>query len=565
MATNEKIKLDITSAFDPGGFAKANRAVSDLGGEMKKGGKVANNLMGAFGDLGGQLGGVTSAISKLGSAFAAGGWIALAAAGVAFLVSKYIEAKEAAAKLIEEQKKAWNDNIIKNMEASLSALRSKHADIADEIERGAKAADRISKAYEELSKSQVLASNAKADKQVALLEKDRDSKMYSESDPIKKKALELSFEEQILKVKAEASRIENDTKISSAQKNVLDSESSLEQEKNKLLALKKKEDELQSFIDKSPIDEYTKKNPMPSQDAFNTTLYTGGGVMGVGGGKRTFSDPESYIKAMGDWWKKANEFLKPIEEARKTAEADLTQVRKEIRGAPSIIKSEEIIVDSKKEQLSAAKERGEVEKEAILKQIKLRDQTDEAYKKSLEERISIEKRIIDAEEKLFQAKEKEADRIQKRNQLIQNSAQAKSMGAVGWNKDQTDKEDAAKAMEKSNQREANWVANAKKRQATGAKLSEKELARIANNDEWDKNQIDQPIKNKEMDNIGDRITKGFFVTQEDRSRYYKFYGEQEKRKEILLTPEQTIISRLEDNLKELQKLNTNLENSLKVK
>lgn len=573
MSTNEKIKLDITSNFDPGGFVRADKAVKGIGQTMNRQGEAINKVVTAFGEANTEVGKLTKGAQNLMGAFAGGGIWGLAAAGVALLASKFMEAREAAGKLIEEQKKAWNNNIIQNMETALSSLKSKHAKVADEIERGAKAADRIAKAYETLAKSEVLASNANADKQVARLEKERDSQMSGESDPLKRKAIELAYEQQILGVKTKASEVENNKKVAIAEKNFSEAQNDLEQEKAKLSKLKAKEDELQSYLDKGAIEDYAKKNPMPSQEEFNKTLHIGGGAMGVGGGEKTFFDSASYQKAMGDWWSKANEFLKPIEAARKTAGEELEQVRKEIYDAPSIIKSKDIIASSKKEELTAAKDTRDASQdrsgrlnEALLKNNEELANTTKDYQKALAERSKVEQQITTQEEEIMRLKEKEKDREERKNTLIQNSAQAKSIGPAAWNQQQQDAKDAKETKDKADKKEARWVANAKSRKATGAKLSEDELFRIDNFDKNDAAQIDQPDEQKWQDETKSRLQKGFFVSGKDKLRVQKFDKLQEERAKIMnpVLGKDAMLTALEKSLEELKALNKNLQNSLKV-
>lgn len=573
MSTNEKIRLDITSAFDPGGFVRADKALKGIGQTMNRQGEAVNKVVSAFGEANSEVGKLAKGAQNLMGAFAGGGIWGLAAASVAILASKFMEARESAAKLIEEQKKAWNNNIIQNMEASLSGLRSKHAKIADEIERGAKAADRIAKAYEALAKSEVMASNANSDKQVARLEKERDSKMTGESDPVKRKAIEIGYEQKILGVKAKASEFENSKKVAMAEKNLSEAKNDLEQEKAKLPRLKAREDELQSYLDKSAIEEYAKKNPMPSQEEFNKTIHIGGGAMGVGGGEKAFFDSASYQKAMGDWWSKANEFLKPIEAGRKSAREELEQVRKEISDAPSIIKSKDLIVSSKEQEFTASKDTRDASRdrsdrlnEAVLKNNEELAKTTEDYQKALAERSKVEKLITTKEEEIMRFKEKEKDREEKRNALIQSSAQAKSIGPATWNQQQQDAKDAKETKDKADKKEAQWVANAKSRKATGAKLSEDELFRIENFDKNDADQIDQPNEQKWQDETNTRLQKGFFVSGKDKLRVQKFDELQGDRRRMLDIgkDKDPLLTALEKNLSELEKLNTNLEKSLKV-
>jgi len=244
MATNEQIKLDIVSGFDPGGFVKANNAVKGLGSEMKKGSKVADQLMTAFGSGDGAVGQFAGTINKLGAAFKGGGWIALAVAGVAFLATKFMEAREAAKKLAEEQRKTWSDDLLKKSESILEGIKTKHAQISDEIERGAKAAEKIAKAYEGLAKSEVSLQNAQTDKTVSLLEGEKQSALSGESDPVKRKQIEINYERQILEVKKEASKFERDQKASMAQENVTLAEKQLSTEKQKLSELSARAEEL---------------------------------------------------------------------------------------------------------------------------------------------------------------------------------------------------------------------------------------------------------------------------------------------------------------------------------
>ena len=580
MATNEKIKLDITSAFDPGGFAKANNAVRDLGGEMKKGGKVAGNLMNAFGDLGDSLGGVTSSISKLGDAFRGGGWIALAAAGVAFLVTKFIELKDAAAKAAEDQRRAWKDDLFRRMDSDLSDLKTKHAQIADEIERGAKNAEKMAKAYEALAKSEIGASNAADDAKVAELEGQKQAALFGVTDPNERKAIELSFEKKISEVKKEAAKFDRDQKEDLARKKVADSEKGLESEKAALASLRDEIAVLQEKLSVNEQDAWNKKNPMPRLSDGKTDLKLMGGALLSGNvagalaaaGKAYYSQNE-YEKAMDQWIKESGEFTKENEPRRKEIADSLAKKQAEIKDKEASVAAKNTENSSLKQDFSntldsniAATRREYNVDDGLTNGQKEINKALEEQKLAIQARNDVEQKIFTLEENILCLKEEEQDRQEKRNTLIQNSQQAKSMGAVGWQKDQTDKADAQEALDKSNQKESKWVENAKNRMATGAKLNKKELARIANFDEWDKNQIEQPNEKKAIDNIKDRSKKGFFVSEKDKLRVQKFDEFQKDRKKLLDPgdPQKQMLTKMQEQITELKGLRTDLQNSLKV-
>ena len=477
MATNEKIKLDITSAFDPGGFTKANHAVRDLGVEMRKGGKVAGNLMDAFGGISGPVGEVTGSIRKLGVAFSSGGWIALAAAGVAFLVVKFFEAKEAAAKLAEEQRKMWNEQLIKKTENSLTIMKSRHAQIADEIERGAKAADKIAKAYEALAKSEVSVSNAATDRTVALLEGGKQTALSAESDPVKRKAIELDYERQIFEAKKESAQFDRDQKKSLAVEKVLGAENALAAEKSKLSTLRAQAQELETWMGSN-----SSSSKLPEYAKAKADLATTRG---------SISDSEMSVreKSMG--------LSSAKNEQRASIDADQAAMTREA------------IAQGEMADKQAAFEKAQAE-----------------YQNNLDRRLKVEQQIAKQEVKIADAKDKEALRETRRTEWQAQSDKAKQLGAGGWNRAQAAADEASREVGKDTMKEKRWVENAKKRMATGAQLSGKELKRIFNFDDWNKLQGNNPFNPA------------------------KAAGAQ--------------IKAMNDNLAELKKLNTNLENALKV-
>lgn len=477
MATNEKIKLDITSAFDPGGFAKANRAVRDLGGEMKKGGKVAGDLMSAFGSANGPIGEVASTITRLGTAFKGGGFIALGAAAIGLLVMKFMEAKEAAAKLAEEQRKMWREDLIKKTENGLSMLKSKHAQIADEIERGAKAAEKIAKAYEGLAKSETDLMSAEADRVSALLEGGKQSALSGEQDPVKRKAIELDYERQIFEAKKEAAKFDRDQKASMASEKVIGAEGALSSQQNKLSSLRARAQELEDWM----------------------STRTG----------------EAKTRAYGQ------------------AKSELDSTRGMIGEAEIGVRERQLGVSSAKNERDAAIKANqaaatrEAIQESALAEKQLEFQkAQEDYQKSLDKRVTVEKQIARQEGKIADIKQAEGLREERRKEWQSKSDQAKQLGAGGWRRMNEANDAAAAEVGKETMKEKNWVEGAKKRMATGAKLSGKDLKRVFGFDDWKELQGKNPFDPAKA--------------AEDQ------------------------IKSMEDNLKELRKLNTNLENSLKV-
>lgn len=477
MATNEKIKLDITSAFDPGGFSKANRAVRELGGEMKKGGKVANELMGAFGSANGAIGDVASSVSKLGAAFKGGGWVALAVAGVALLVAKFFEAKEAAAKLAEEQRKMWSEQLIKKTETSLTILKSRHAQIADEIERGAKAADKIAKSYEALAKSEISASNAEADKTVALLEGGKQSALSAEEDPVKRKAIELDYERKIFEAKKESAQFERDQKKSMAGEKVSEAESALAAEKSKLASLRSRAKELADWMSTRTGESKTRLYGQAKSELDST--------------RGSMKDTESSIR------EKSLGLSSARNEQRAAMDADQAAMTREA------------IAQGEMADKQAAFEKAQAE-----------------YQNNLDRRLKVEQLIARQEAKIADAKDKEAARETKRAEWKAQADKARQLGAGGWNRAKAAEAESTLAVGKDSKNEAEWVAGAKRRMSTGAKLSKKDMDRIANFGEWQKLQGANPFNPA------------------------KAAADQAKAQA--------------ENLAELKKLNTNLENSLKV-
>jgi len=477
MATNEKIKLDITSSFDPGGFAKANRAVRDLGGEMKKGGKVTGDLMSAFGSANGPIGEVASTITRLGAAFNGGGFIALGAAAIGLLVMKFLEAKEAAAKLAEEQRKMWREDLIKKTENGLSMLKSKHAQIADEIERGAKAAEKIGKAYEALAKSETAVMNAEADRVAALLEGGKQSALSNEQDPVKRKAIELDYERQIFEAKKEAAKFDRDQKASMASEKVIGAEGALAAQQSKLTTLRDRAQELEDWM----------------------STRTG----------------EAKTRQYGQ--------AKPL----------LDSMRGMIGEAEIGVRERQIGVSSAKNERDAAIKANQaaVTREAIQQNALAEKQLEfqkaqEDYQKSLDKRVNVEKQIARQEGKIADIKQAESLREERRKEWQGQSDKAKQLGAGGWQRANAAADAASEERGKETMKEKRWVEGAKKRMATGAQLSGKDLKRVFGFEDWQKLQGANPFDPA------------------------KASDEQ--------------IKRMEENLTELKKLNTNLENSLKV-
>jgi len=521
MATNEQIKLNITSAFDPGGFSKANRAVGNLGNEMKKGSKVAGDLMNALGSADGAVGNFAVTLNKLGSAFKGGGGIALAAAGIGLLISKFYEAKEAVIKFGEEQRKAFRDDLLSKMESSLESMRSKHSDISDQMERSVKAATAISKAYDDLAKASSEATNAEADLIAARLEGEKQTKMSMEEDPVKKKAIELDFERQILKAKQDAAKQDRETRVKAAYKKENEAQESVDTEISRRKNLRNRKKDLESFLETSKNEgfraEYQKSNPMPKDP----------GVLG------TLFDGSTYQRAMDEWIAGWEEFDSANKRKIEVATQDLKKTNADIELSASSIKQKYIERGvARKERASTVSKseaedaRGNIDQNKLSLQQIAFDKTMADYQSALEKRVKVEEEITKKEEEIAKLKKKENDREDKRNQWNQQATQATQLGAAGWNQQQTAATNAQEATDKGTKHEGKWVANAKQRMSTGAKLSKGEMARIANFEDWNKLQGPNPFDPA------------------------KAAAAQ--------------IKRMDDSLKELQKLNANLDNALKV-
>jgi hypothetical protein len=481
MATNEKIKLDITSAFDPGGFTRADNAVKGLGRTMKGQGEAVNKVVTAFGDANTSVGKFAKSAQNLMGAFAGGGVWGLAAAGVALVVTKLVEARSAAKKLAEEQKAAMEkffaENLIKRTENGLSMLKSRHAEIADEIERGAKAAEKIAKAYEGLAKSEVSASNAETDRIIALLEGGRQTALSGEQDPVKRKAIELDYERQILEIKKEAAKFERDQKASMASEKVIDAEGALSAQQQKLSALRARAQELEDWMS-------------TRTGASQTRLYG-------------------------------------------QAKAELESTRGKISDAEIGVREKQIGATSARNELDAAikENQAAVTRAAITENALAEKQLEfqkaqEDYQKSLDKRVTVERQIARQEGKIADIKQAESLREERRKEWSAKSDQAKALGAGGWRRMNESNDAAAEQRGKDTMSEARWVEGAKKRMSTGAKLSGKDLKRVFGFDEWKELQGANPFDPAKA---------------------------AEKQ-----------IKSMEDNLKELQKLNTNLENALRV-
>jgi hypothetical protein len=532
MATNEKIKLDITSAFDPGGFTRADKAVKGLGQTMNRQGEAVNKVMTAFGDANTAGGQLAKTAQNLMGALAGGGIWGLAAAGVALVVTKFMEAREAAKKFFEEQQKAWREDLIKKTENGLSSLMIKHGRIADEIERGAKAADKIAKAYESLAKSETAVMNAAAEKRVAELEGEKQSALSGEKDPLKRMAIELDFTRKIVEAKKDSAEQERKNNEKAAASKVEEAKKNLDLEKTRLTNLKAKENELQDLVDKSAIDEYSKKNPMPGRESFTKTINTGSGAMGIGGG-RTVLDESAYKDAMDKWWKGANEIAKQTEDARKKQQDELKQTRDDIGKTPSSIQAAEIAIDEAQNQqkaildlnAAARQKTVNIDKAMLEKQLEIQ-KLQEERQNNVNELASVERKIAQTEGKIADMKQADSLREERRKEWAGKSDQAKALGAGGWRRMNEANDAASEQRGKDTMSEARWVEGAKKRMSTGAKLSGKDLKRVFGFDEWKDLQGANPFDPAKA---------------------------AEKQ-----------IKSAEDNLKELQKLNINLENALRV-
>jgi len=580
MATNEQIKLDIVSGFDPGGFSKADKAVKGLGQTMNRQGEAVNKVITAFGSANSEVGKFAKGAQNLMGAFAGGGIWGLAAAGVAILVTKFMEAREAAAKMAEEQRKAWRDDLVKKANDGLTALRSRHSEIADEIERGAKAAERIAKAYEGLAKSEVEVSNTEAELTVTRLEGAKQTKLAAEKDPVKRKQIELEFERQIFEVRSKAAQIERNQKAWVAGEQVKGAEGKLATEKEKFANLLAKKESLEAEIEttSSSLGGFAKKNPIPTEKDFERTRTQGSGsAMGVGGNIVTYTDTAG-LKSATDKWNEDNaEFQKPLKDALQKNIEELSQVMKGIADAPSVIRVAELEASQAGNRMTSveksnadAVDRERIQQTALSEKQIAFDKTLEDYKKALDARVDVEEKITRQEEKIERLKEKEMTREQKRSTLLQQQATTSNLGAQGWNQQQTDAEDAEEAKEKANQKEAKWVKDAKRRRDAGAKLGEKEERRIKHFEKFDEAQGFQEEK-KDIDDIKDRIRKGFFVSKKDRERI-KPFDEKIKQREAILDPAKfdpadaakNQLTALNNSLNELKGLRTDLQNSLKV-
>lgn len=485
MATNEKIKLDITSAFDPGGFTRADKAVKGLGQTMNRQGEAVNKVMTAFGDANTEGGKLAKTAQNLMGAFAGGGIWGIAAAGVALIVTKFMEAREAAKKLVEEQQKAWREDLIKKTESGLASLMSKHGRIADEIERGAKAADKIAKAYESLAKSETSVIAASAEKRVAELEGEKQSALSGEKDPLKRMAIELDFTQKIFEAKKNAAEVERKNNESSAAKKVEAAQKNLADETAKLENLKAQEEALQTEVDKSAIDEYIKKNPMPGREGFTKTINTGSGAMGIGGG-RTVLDESAYKDAMDKWWKGANELAKPIEESRKKAQEELQRVRDAIKAAPDSIEAIQANIETAQNEQTAildmnaaARQRtSDIDKAMLEKQLEIQKAMEERQK-NVDQLAKVERKISQKEGKIADMKQAESIREDRRKEWSNMQSQSQQMGAKGWRDMIRKGADEEEQRLKDNESERRWAENAQAQIDRGTKLSKKSMDRLA--------------------------------------------------------------------------------------
>ena len=477
MATNEKIKLDITSAFDPGGFTRADKAVKGLGQTMNRQGEAVNKVVTAFGEANSEVGKFAKGAQNLMGAFAGGGIWGLAAAGVALVVSKFIEAREEAKRLAEEQRKIWREDLIKKTENGLSMLKSKHAQIADEIERGAKAAEKIGKAYEALAKSETAVMNAEASLMVARIEAGLQSSISAEQDPVKRKEKELAAERQIYEVKKEAEKFDRDQKASMASEKVIDAEGALASQQSKLSMLRARAQELEDWMSTRTGEAKTRAYGQAKNELDSTRGMIGETEIGVREKQIGVSSAKNELIAV----KAANE---------------------------------EAMIRSSKLEFSLAEKQLEFEK------------AQEDYQKSLDKRVTVERQIARQEGKIADMKQADSLREERRKEWAGKSDQAKALGAGGWRRMNEANDAAAEQRGKDTMSEARWVEGAKKRMSTGAKLSGKDLKRVFGFDEWKDLQGANPFDPAKA---------------------------AEKQ-----------IKSAEDNLKELQKLNINLENALRV-
>lgn len=145
-----KIQFTIGSAFKGEGFKQSVQATKELSIGVRKAAGVAGALAGAFGSMDTKFSKAASAIAGLMSALATGNPIIIATTaavtGLTFVVSKYKETVEGAAKKALELNEAWHKKMYSETDSDLNLVMKQIQDISDEFDRVTKQADAFKKA-----------------------------------------------------------------------------------------------------------------------------------------------------------------------------------------------------------------------------------------------------------------------------------------------------------------------------------------------------------------------------------------------------------------------------------
>lgn len=196
---DQTLWFKIGSVFSKEGFTKAQTAVKDMAGEVRRGAAVFQHMAGAFGELDGSaakamgaMGGLLTAISSLSvSAIAVQGAMLLVTKAVSSLKEEMEATKARAAELKESVDRAFGAAIAENA----SGIRREVAAISGEFERVAKFAREYTAALNGLRSSS-------ASGGVVALEVEKLNKMLEAHTEEERKNIEATYAMRIAREKA---------------------------------------------------------------------------------------------------------------------------------------------------------------------------------------------------------------------------------------------------------------------------------------------------------------------------------------------------------------------------
>ena len=130
----QDLTLNVGTHYNGEGFRKLDQGIRGAAAQVRNATKTINAMQGALGQVGGAVG----KLSGLFGAFASGGAIGLAIAGVTALIKKFKdemdEAKEAAKNAAKAYEEVWS-NAIKVISDKFDKLKKeRQADLKDVIE-----------------------------------------------------------------------------------------------------------------------------------------------------------------------------------------------------------------------------------------------------------------------------------------------------------------------------------------------------------------------------------------------------------------------------------------------